>query len=466
LRLLHAIHDFLPRHRAGSEIYAFELSRALQSRSHHVSVVAAEYDPARRHGSLHWREHGGVPVIEMVNNWAFDSFAESYRSPRLNRSLEHVLRAVEPHVLHVHNLLNLSYDLPAVARAHGIPTVATLHDYTLVCASGGQRLHVSERFLCRQIDPHRCARCFGESPFQMQLAAGRVLGRLPPSSRVWRVVRGVARAAGKRHPALWGRLASVARRPGADVTAGDIEARLAAARRVFEDVDLFVAPSATLADEFRRLGVPDSKLRVSDNGFVHRPARPRAPRAPGRLRVGFVGTLVWHKGVHVLLEAVTKLPRDHVEVKVFGNLDVFPEYSRSLRALAMDQPVTFRGSFAPERVPEVYAEIDVLVVPSLWLENSPLVIHEAFMAGLPVVGSRIGGIPEFVAHEVSGLLVDPGSSDALARALQRLVDEPELLPRLAAGVPPVKAIETDASDWEAIYSDVLDRESRRAPRPP
>src|SRR5262245_48650777 len=77
LRVLHAIHDFLPRHRAGSEIYAFELGRALQNRSHHVSVVAAEYDPTRRHGTLHWREHEGLPVIEMVNNWAFGSFAES-----------------------------------------------------------------------------------------------------------------------------------------------------------------------------------------------------------------------------------------------------------------------------------------------------------------------------------------------------------------------------------------------------
>src|SRR5262249_49400198 len=213
------------------------------------------------------------------------------------------------------------------------------------------------------------------------------------------------------------------------------------------------------------LGVPDSRLRVSDNGFVRRPAPPRAPRVTGRLRVGFVGTLVWHKGVHVLLEAAAQLPRDRAEVKVFGDPEVFPRDSRALRDLAADLPVTFFGGFAPERTPEVYAEIDVLAVPSLWLENSPLVIHEAFMAGLPVVGSRIGGIPELVTHEVSGLLVEPASSDALPRARRRLLDEPELLPRLAAGVPPVKAIETDARDWEAIYADVLGRAGCRAARP-
>jgi glycosyltransferase involved in cell wall biosynthesis len=466
LRLLHAIHDFLPRHRAGSEIYAFELGRALERRAHHVSVVAAEYDPTRPHGSLHWRTQDGLPVIELVNNWAFGSFAETYRSPQLTRALEQVLRAVEPHVLHVHNLLNLSFDLPAVARARGIPTVATLHDHTLVCPSGGQRLHVADRFLCREIDPARCARCFAESPFQLQLGAGHLLRRLPPSSRVSRVLRGVARAVARRYPTALRRLAGTAQRAGAGVTARDIETRLAAARRVFEDIELFVAPSAALADEFRRLGVPPSKLRVSDYGFVHRPAPRRAPQAAGRLRVGFVGTLVWHKGVHVLLEAVARLPRDRVELKVFGDPEVFPAYSRSLRDLAADLPVVFAGGFTSERTPEIYAQLDVLIVPSLWLENSPLVIHEAFMAGIPVVGSRLGGIPELVVDGVSGLVVEAGSSDALARALQRLLDEPDLLPRLAAGVPAVKAMESDAGEWEAIYGEVLDRSVRGASAAP
>ena len=465
LRLLHAIHDFLPRHRAGSEIYAFELGRALQRRAHHVSVIAAEYDPTRRHGSLHWRAQDGLPVIELVNNWAFGSFAETYRSPQLARTLAHVLRALDPHVLHVHNLLNLSFDLPAVARARGIPTVATLHDYTLVCPSGGQRLHVADRFLCREIDPARCARCFAESPLHLQLGAGHLLRRLPPS-RVSNALRGLARTVSRRYPAAIRRLAGTAQRTGAGITARDIETRLAAARRVFDDIELFVAPSAALADEFRRLGVPASKLRVSDYGFVRRPAPARAPRAAGRLRVGFVGTLVWHKGVHVLLDAVAGLPRDRVEVKVFGDPEIFPAYARSLQDRAAGLPVVFPGRFTSEQTPEVYAQLDVLVVPSLWLENSPLVIHEAFMAGIPVVGSRLGGIPDLVTDEVSGLVVEAGSSDALARALRRLLDEPNLLPRLAAGVPPVKTMETDAGEWEAIYAEALDRSARGAPATP
>src|SRR5262245_29714667 len=99
MRIVHAIHDFLPRHRAGSELYALELCRQL-SRRHLVTVVCADYDPSRTHGSVTWRVYEGLPVAEVVNNWRADSFSDSYRSPVMNQTLEHVLRATDPDVLH------------------------------------------------------------------------------------------------------------------------------------------------------------------------------------------------------------------------------------------------------------------------------------------------------------------------------------------------------------------------------
>ena len=85
MRILHAIHDFLPRHQAGSEIYAFELCRELAA-AHHVTVLCAEYDPSRRHGHVTWRVHEGLPVVEIVNNWVCGSFEDTYRPPLIRRS--------------------------------------------------------------------------------------------------------------------------------------------------------------------------------------------------------------------------------------------------------------------------------------------------------------------------------------------------------------------------------------------
>ncbi|HET9768748.1 MAG TPA: glycosyltransferase, partial [Thermoanaerobaculia bacterium] len=184
MRVLHAIHDFLPRHRAGSEIYCLQLCRALQARAIGVHVLCAEYDPGRAHGLLAWRAVDGVGVTELINNWAFASFAESYGSPLVTRRLGQVLDIIQPDLLHVHNLLNLSFALPALAKARGIPVAATLHDYTLVCPSGGQRVHVAEEHLCLTIDAERCARCFAQHPLHAQLRFGQGALRVPGGRRL------------------------------------------------------------------------------------------------------------------------------------------------------------------------------------------------------------------------------------------------------------------------------------------
>jgi glycosyltransferase involved in cell wall biosynthesis len=108
--------------------------------------------------------------------------------------------------------------------------------------------------------------------------------------------------------------------------------------------------------------------------------------------------------------------------------------------------------------------MDVLVVPSLWLENSPFVVHEAFLAGVPVVAARIGGLADLVEHERNGLLYEATSAAALAAVLHRLVEEPGLLARLAAAVPVVKGIDEDAREWDARYVEALENR-RRGARP-
>jgi glycosyltransferase involved in cell wall biosynthesis len=452
LRILHAIHDFLPRHHAGSEIYALELCRA-QAARHHVAVLCADYDPARRHGHVTWRVHEGLPVIEIANNWVCRSFADTYRAPLVAEQIAHVLTAVQPDVLHVHNLLNLSFELPAIARARGVPVVATLHDYTLLCASGGQRIHRKGEHVCHSIDPDRCARCFRESPFFAQTSIGAV----GAATGMPAVLQRIALEINRRAPALGRRLARVARvAPVVSVGEDDITARLAAARAVFDQIDLFVAPSRSIALEFERFGVDTRKIRVSDYGFLPL-IRRRVKTRSARLRIGYVGTLVWHKGVHVLVDAVRRLPETAYELKIFGNPDVFPDYSASLRAKAAGLPVQFMGAFGRERTADVYEQIDVLVVPSLWLENSPLVIHEAFMAGVPVIGARMGGIADLVAHGENGLLYEATSSDALCAAIRALIDRPERLVEFSRRLPKVKSIAADAAEWETTYEEVLGR---------
>src|SRR5207247_9820483 len=128
---------------------------------------------------------------------------------------------------------------------------------------------------------------------------------------------------------------------------------------------------------------------------------------------------------------------------IFRSPDVFPEYAAELRTHAAGLPVRFMGAFDHDRVADVYAQIDVLVVPSLWLENSPLVIHEALMAGIPVVGARIGGISGLVDDGRTRLLYDPASPAELEAVLRFLIEHPEPTLELAgpaAKLPNVNAM--------------------------
>ena len=208
-----------------------------------MSLLCAEYDPARPHGHVTWRVHRGLPVVEIVNNWVCATFEDTYRPPLIANRLTHALRALQPEVLHLHNLLNLSFDLPAMAHAQGVPVVATLHDYTLVCPSGGQRVHRAEQFVCERIDTERCVRCLRDSPIHTQMS----LGTLAAAAHVPRPVQRAVLTLGRRLPRLAAIVGQAAGRVSATgITKQDIDARMAAARRVFDNIDLFVAPSPSM----------------------------------------------------------------------------------------------------------------------------------------------------------------------------------------------------------------------------
>lgn len=449
LRIIHALHDYLPHSQAGAEIYTHDLCRAQLARGHEATVLCATANAQQAHGSLAWRVHDGVPVAELANHSVCETFDDTYRSRVVNDRLAAMLDEVKPDIVHIHNLLNLSFDLPQIARNAGARVVATLHDYSLVCPSGGQRVHRAESHVCYTIDPTRCARCFGQSDAGHRAA----LGHLKGSGSAPTALSSLARVARAALPLTVARISG--RAPTLPVIEADIARRLMAAREVFDAVDLFVAPSPTLAREFVALGLPEQKLRIADYGCA--PRRDQYPfhTKSARLRIGFIGTPAWHKGVHVLLDAVRMLPANAVDLTIVGDMNAYPDYAAELRKRAVGLRVSFTGRIAHADVERQYDRLDVLVIPSLWLENSPLVIHEAFRAGVPVVGSNIGGIPDLVRHEQNGLLFAVGDSHALAHELRRLLVDPDLLPRLADADNPSKSITDDAVEWDARYVALL-----------
>jgi glycosyltransferase involved in cell wall biosynthesis len=312
-----------------------------------------------------------------------------------------------------------------VLAERGIPTVMTLHEYWWLCPRAGLMYDLEGR-ACETATPVDCARCVDIYPIDRQKWSD---DRFENSHAELGDRRWFARA-------LEGR-------------AADMAAAVA-------HVDRFIAPSHFLAERFLSAGFPADKVVVSDYGFPPAPVIPPRPlRRP--IRFGFVGTLSDYKGVEVFARAVAATGRssDELVASIHGHLDWFPEVAAELRQLADDCPLLeLAGPFDPSRRDRVLGALDVLVVPSLWWENSPLTIHEAHQRGIPVLASDRGGMAELLAAG-GGHTFPPGDADALAALICELVDEPEQIEILRRAIPPVKPIEDDVKLLEELHAEIL-----------
>jgi glycosyltransferase involved in cell wall biosynthesis len=322
------------------------------------------------------------------------------------------------------------------AREAGCRTVLTLTDFWFLCVR--HTLLTGDGALC---DGPRsaleCQRCMASGSGSL-----RRITRVVPEQVV---ARGLLAAA--QRPSLVGM-------PGLRGYVGDAEARLSSLRRAFTAAEVVLAPSAFMKEMLVQNGYPAEAIHVSPYGH-DLSWRPRpTPRRPDKtLRVGYLGQIEPLKGVDVAIEAIRSLePGLPIHLDVFGPLDKNPSYAAQLRALAQGEArVRLLGAYDRADLGEILTALDVVVVPSLWYENAPLVIAEAFAAGRPAVATDLGGMSEVVRHGVNGLLFERGSVAGLAGALRRLATEPGLLGRLRDGIEPVRTIEDEVESLLAIY---------------
>lgn len=465
MRLFLVSHRYPPIHAAGTELYTAQLAAGLVRRGHDVRVFTAEKDISAPDLSVRERELDGVHVYELVNNLHYQDPRQSWELPAAAQAFERVIRDWRPDLIHFQHLLHFSVGCAEAARRSGAGVVMTLHDYWLQCARFGQRIHV-EGTVCHEIDRARCAQClshfkYAQTPTEQKLA-GLIAGL---KSKTGIDLGPAARGAGR-----------VLARQAADVVdASDPQAvelwtaRLAERERDFRtrllpSVDRFLSPSAFLRDRFLEWGMAPEQIEHLPTG-VDLDAFGGLPReARGDvLRFAFLGSMIPAKGPEVLLEAWSKLTADQrsrAQLELFGPA-AQPDYARRLAALAQACGAKLRGPLQREAVAAQLARTDLLVVPSVWFENAPLVILEALAARTPLAVSRLGGMAELVQAGEHGVHFAPGDADDLARTLGELIDEPERLDDFyrSGNRPPTLDEMHDAVI--AVYERVL---GERAPR--
>lgn len=371
------------------------------------------------------RPHSGTPFLSLRQKERETLiFANDYDYFRLsNRDLDTLLNDfcrfiadVDPDVVHFHHFLGFGLEaIHAVRRVRPrVPIVVTLHEYLSICNNHGQMVKARGGALCRRASPAECAVCFP------------------------------------------------------DISAAALHKRELFIKTLLSEVDVFVSPSRFLIDRFVDWGLRPEKLVLLENGLEIGEIAPPRPLARGQVRRGrfaYFGQLNQFKGIKVLVEAVARVPAeewgaDSVLCVFGGNLELQPEkFQQEFKRLVQmaGRRVRFFGSYRSADLPTLMRDIDWVVVPSTWWENSPVVIQEAFLHGRPIICSDIGGMAEKVRNRVDGLHFRAGSAESLVDRLVEILRTPELWERLRAGIRKPLSARDAAEQHRALYRRLLAR---------
>jgi glycosyltransferase involved in cell wall biosynthesis len=371
-----AAHSHVRISRGGAEVTAYEMFRRLRDEPDFEAIfLACSHDPLYgRDGSPITQPFGADEYI--YTSLDFDWFKFANRDRYYPKSLAALLKNKQLSILHFHHYALFGVETFWHVRRilpHGV-IILTLHEYLAICHHKGQMVKTERHVLCDRASNTDCTRCF------------------------------------------------------ADLTPADFFRRKQYIFRFLALVDHFIAPSRFLADRYIAWGLPESKMTVIENVLPQRTVPEVAVRETGeQLIAGFFGQISELKGVGVLFGAAERLARagiHDVSIEIHGDYGQSSWKDDFLQRLDASPPnIRFVGPYRNESVDRLMQQVDVVVVPSIWWENSPVVIQEALRNGRPVVCSDIGGMAEKVINGVDGFHFRTGSSEDLARILCQLATQ-------------------------------------------
>ena len=403
MRILEVIHGYPPFYMAGSEVYTYNLAREL-AKSNDVFVFHRIEDKSLPLYQIADMVSDGVN-IRYINNYEPENavFYDKYLNPRIDDEFREYVKLVNPDVVHIGHLSHLSTQIPIIAkREFGLPVLFTIHDFWMFCHRG-QLINPEDWKICSLPNIEQCARC---AAFHYN-------------------------------------------KP--DFPAEQIRQRTEHIRHVIDCVDVFFAPSHTLEQFFIEMGVEREKIFYSKYGFNISAIKNHKKSNRSEVIFGFTGRIIHTKGVHLLCEAFSKVS-GNARLVVWGDVD--SEYGKDLMAKYSGNNIEFKGRYHNDELQQVLDSFDVLVCPSIWLENAPLVIQEAQAAQIPVLVSDRGGMAELVHDGIDGFTFKLGDADDLRLKMQRIVDNPEMLSALKPSIEKVRTIQDDAEFCMMKYNEL------------
>jgi glycosyltransferase involved in cell wall biosynthesis len=387
MKILKIIHGYPPNYNAGSEVYSQSICTEL-CKEHEVFVFTREENPYKPDFEIREAkaEHN-LSFFHINRAQAKDGFKHKI----LDEKFESIVAKIKPDVAHIGHLNHLSTGLVGKLKEKQIPVVFTLHDFWLMCPRGQflQRNfgNTDHHKLCDGQENRKCAtNCYS----------------------AYFTGTDVHNEADINYWTEW------------------INQRMCETKKVAELVDVFIAPSKYLKNRFvNEFHIPEEKVLYLDYGFpTHYLISSDAIKREKEYVFGYIGTHNTSKGINLIIEAFSKLNCE-AKLLIWG-----ADNGQSTKAL-IDQAkkskknILFKGPYVNKNLAdEVFSKVDCIIVPSIWGENSPLVVHESQACKIPVITADFGGMEEYVKHQENGLLFTHRNSDSLREQIEWAILHP------------------------------------------
>jgi glycosyltransferase involved in cell wall biosynthesis len=439
------VHCFFPTHFYGTETYTLELARNLLAFGHEPVVVTAIFPGEPSLGDvLSTYRYENIPVYCIDKNYfPHHRVKDTYFQVEVRAVLKRLLIDLKPDIVHVTHLINHTAVLLDVTRELNVPAVATLTDFFGFCFNN--KLEAADGSLCRGPNEQRtnCIACFLKAR-----------GEQPDASRVERWASRRRWSSMTASLLKWLTAVPGIRSSGIVETARDLTERPALLKTLYSSYRAVIAPTRFLLNAYvaNGLAVPIHESRFGvDMPRGLKPARP----VDGPIKLGFIGQIAPHKGTDLLIDAFCRLPRGKAELHVFGPEDQNPAYMADLKQSAAGYAVLFRGTFPTNAMAGILSELDFVVIPSRWYENSPLILLYALASHTPVIVSNVEGLTEFIEPGKNGFVFERGSVSDLEQVLSTIIADP--MESLAMRMTTQYARTTQAmvADVCAIYKSIL-----------
>ena len=415
MKVLQIIHQFLDTNVAGSELYTYYLSREL-SKSHDVSILYYSNDNQKdfflKKGKY---ENISTYIINIPTTSLYYWSLLNYKNKKVDKIFKNILETYKPDIIHLQHLLYSSMNFPIIAKSKHIPTIHTLHDFYLICHCIKLIDHKLDR--CEDINIRKCFMCILRPYSSINFLRKLVFEALYCGRLFYHIA--------------W--------------------ARKKAVRKVFQEVDLFISPSNFLKDIFLQNGLTSDKIIYSDNGMNYEIKNTKYnvnKDINNPLTFAYIGGHQIEKGITLLINAFNFIKNANLHIYGTGKEE---EYKKLIK----NPNIILKGYVQDDKKSEVFSKIDVLIVPSIWFENSPLTIHEAFMFNVPVITSNIGGMKELVWDGINGLHFNVGDVEDLRKKIEYFIENKNEVERMGKNVPKIKSIKENSIELENIYKKLV-----------